>query len=116
MPDIDFKDRNYILNMLDAIEKTQAYSISFKSAEDFNEDGKAFDASMMNFIVIGEMAVKISDDLKDKTSSDIDWSRIKAFRNILAHNYFGIDADEVWQIIHHHLPDLEAKLKGLTEQ
>jgi hypothetical protein len=60
--------------MLDAIEKIRAYTISFKSAEEFNEDSKAFDASMMNFIVIGEMAVKISDDLKDKTSSDIDWS------------------------------------------
>lgn len=46
---------------------------------------------------------------------DIDWSRIKAFRNILAHNYFGIDADEVWQIIHQHLPDLEIKLKTLSQ-
>lgn len=62
------------------------------------------------------MAVKISDDLKNKTSSDIDWFQIKAFRNILAHNYFGIDADEVWQIIHHNLPDLQTKLKELTEQ
>lgn len=70
---------------------------------------------MMSFIVIGEMALKISDDLKDKTSGDINWLRINGFRNILAHNYFGIDADEVWQIIHQHLSVLEVKLKALIE-
>lgn len=115
MPEIDFRDRNFILNMREAIEKIQTYSSSFKSAEDFNEDSQAFDASMINFILIGEMAVKISDDLKEKTCSDIDWFRIKAFRNIFAHNYFGIDAEEVWQIIHQHLPDLEIKLKTLSQ-
>ena len=34
-----------------------------------------------------------------ETSGKIDWLKVKGFRNIVAHNYFGIDAEEVWQII-----------------
>ena len=35
------------------------------------------------------------------------WSKVKDFRNIIAHNYFGIDAEEVWQIIKNDLPKLK---------
>ena len=49
----------------------------------------------MNFIVIGEMADKLSDDFKLKTQENVDWLKIKSFRNIIAHNYFGVDAEEV---------------------
>jgi len=63
MPEIDARDRNYILNIIDAIEKIQDYTLPFLSGEDFINDSKTFDATMMNFIVIGEMALKISDKL-----------------------------------------------------
>lgn len=53
---------------------------------------------MMNFVVIGEMVDKISDEFK-KSLSNIEWIKIKGFRNIVAHDYFGIDAEEVLQII-----------------
>jgi len=66
----------------------------------------------MNFIVIGEMVEKLSEDLITASSAEIDWFKIKSFRNILAHNYFGIDAEEVWQIIHNSLPKLENQLKN----
>ena len=98
--------------MLDCIDKIKQYSSSFTSADAFWEENKAFDATLMNFIVIGEMVDKLSEDLKD-ASNEIDWFKIKGFRNILAHNYFGVDAEEVWQIIHNSLPRLEIQLKDL---
>jgi len=52
----------------------------------------------MNFIIIGEMVTKVSEEFKN-TYIKIDWKRIKDFRNFVAHDYFGIDAEEVWQII-----------------
>ena len=99
--------------MIDAIDKIKQYSSGFDSANDFIEKNQAFDASLMNFIVIGEMVEKLSDDLIDATENKIDWFKIKGFRNILAHNYFGVDAEEVWQIVHNGLPKLETQIKEL---
>ena len=113
MYNVNRKDYYCLLNMLDSIEKIKQYCLLHKSADDFYNDIKSFDASMMNFIVIGEMVDKISDDLKNVTNSEIDWFKIKGFRNILAHNYFGIDAEEVWQIIQNNLPELEIQLKKI---
>jgi uncharacterized protein with HEPN domain len=101
--------------MLDAIDKIRQYSFSFTSADDFWNDTQAFDASLMNFIVIGEMVERLSDELMTNAAVEINWLQIKGFRNILAHNYFGVDAEEVWQIIHGSLPKLEIQLKKLME-
>jgi len=114
MCNLSRRDYFSILNMLDAIEKIKQYSTPFASADDFHSIDQAFDASLMNFITIGEMVEKLSDELIDATESEIDWFKIRSFRNILVHNYFGVDAEEVWQIIHNSLPKLEAKLKELT--
>jgi len=99
--------------MLDAIDKIKQYSSPFTSADDFFDAVQAFDASLMNFIVIGEMVEKLSEELIDATKNEIDWFKIKGFRNILAHNYFGVDAEEVWQIIHNSLPNLDIRLQKL---
>lgn len=58
----------------------------------YNE--RDFDASMMNFIIIGEMVSRLSDKFIEE-NSQIDWFKIRGFRNIVAHDYFGIDAEEV---------------------
>ncbi|MFW5759330.1 MAG: DUF86 domain-containing protein [Bacteroidota bacterium] len=100
--------------MIDSIEKIKQYTDSFQDADDLYSDSKSFDAVMMNFVVIGEMADKLSEEFKSSTEWQIDWIKIQGFRNIIAHNYFGIDAEEVWQIIKDNLPDLENKVKKIT--
>jgi uncharacterized protein with HEPN domain len=66
---------------------------------------------MMNFVIIGEMVVKLSDEFIASTQHIVDWHRIKGFRNIIAHNYFGIDAEEVWQIIQTKLEPLDQDIQ-----
>jgi uncharacterized protein with HEPN domain len=56
------------MNMIESITKIQDYSANFKEADDFYNDSKSFDASMMNFIIIGEMAEKLSDNLLKETA------------------------------------------------
>jgi len=115
MYNVDRKDFYCLQNMLDSIDKINEYISAFSSADDFYEATQAFDATLMNFIVIGEMVDKISDKLKDATSNQLDWFKIKGFRNILAHNYFGVDAEEVWQIIHNSLPQLRTTINDLLK-
>jgi uncharacterized protein with HEPN domain len=113
MYNLSQRDYFCLLNILDSIDKIKQYSSSFISADAFWEENQAFEASLMNFIIIGEMVEKLSEELKDTSNNEIDWFKIKGFRNILAHNYFGVDAEEVWQIIHNNLPKLEMQLKQL---
>lgn len=108
------KDFACLLNIIDSIDKIKLYSSPFNNADDLYNDSKSFDAVMMNFVIIGEMAEKLSDEFKS-AESRIDWFKIRGFRNIIAHNYFGIDAEEVWQIIENSLYDLEIKLKKIVE-
>lgn len=109
------KDFAYIVSILDSIEKILDYTAGFNNADEFFEDIKSFDATMMNFVVIGEMADKLSGEIKAKTSDKVDWQRVIGFRNIIAHNYFGIDAEEVWQIIQNRLINLKETLKDYVD-
>jgi len=87
-----------LLSLIEAIDKIELYTKDFSSADEFYHDEKSFDATMMQFVIIGEMISKLDDNFKEEYSH-IPWQKIKDFRNIVAHNYFGIDADEIWEII-----------------
>ena len=104
------KDKLNILSMLEAIEKIFDYSKNYDNPDDFYESRRDFDAAMMNFIVLGEMVTRLSEQFTEKYNH-IEWYKIRGFRNIVAHNYFGIDAEEVWEIIQSHLPKLKDDLK-----
>jgi uncharacterized protein with HEPN domain len=103
------KDKHSLQAILEAISKIHRFTKDHSDPDSFNEDDKAFDAVMMNFIVIGEMVSRISSDTK-KANTQIDWNRIKGFRNLVAHDYFGIDAEEVWQIIVNDLSTLKKEI------
>jgi uncharacterized protein with HEPN domain len=106
------KDQHCLESILDAINRIQEYTANFNSADSLNNDYKSFDATMMNFIVIGEMIDRLSENLKSSHDT-IDWVRIKDFRNILAHDYFGIDAEEVWQIINNDMAGLKLEINKI---
>jgi uncharacterized protein with HEPN domain len=116
MSNISHKDFACLLNIKEAIEKIYEYTADHRDADTFNNDSKSFDAVMMNFVVIGEMSEKLSDEFRIETDKEIDWFKIRGFRNIIAHNYFGIDAEEVWQIIKNSLTDLEREIIKIIEK
>ena len=109
------KDKLNLLALLEAIAKIAKFSAGYKNADAFYANERDFDASMMNFIIIGEMVVRLSDKFV-KENTQVDWFRIRGFRNIIAHDYFGIDAEEVWQIIKIDLPKLENDLNAILKE
>ena len=108
------KDQHCLETIIEAIDRIIEYTSNFKSADDFNNDQMNFDATMMNFVVIGEMVDKLSVGFK-KHNSQVEWIKIKGFRNLVAHDYFGIDAEEVWQIIKNKIPDLKTEISKLLD-
>ena len=66
------KDIDSLNNILESIKKIEQYSATFQSADELNCDSKSFDAIMMNFVIIGEMVVKLSTDFKQKYN-EVEW-------------------------------------------
>jgi uncharacterized protein with HEPN domain len=66
--------------------------------------------------IVGEAARKVSDALQ-RQHPEVPWPQIVAMRNILVHDYFGVDVEEVWAAVERDIPDLKCKvaaiLKGL---
>ena len=108
------KDEIILLNILDCINKILSNTASFRSAEVFQKDNLRFDATLMNFIVIGEMVGKLSEEIKSNYNK-IEWNKMYAFRNILVHDYFGVYEVEVWQIIQNDIPVLKNKIELLLK-
>lgn len=109
------KDHHCLESILEAADRIIEYTSGFQSADELNDDCKSFDAAMMNFVIIGEMVAKLSKDFKKK-HSEIEWIKIKGLRNIVAHDYFGIDAEEVWQIIRNKIPALKKDCQQLLDE
>lgn len=109
------KDYYILLSMLETVEKIIRYTSNYHSAEELYQNDRDFDAAMKNFIVIGEEVGKLTDELKSK-NEQIDWQKIYSLRNIIAHHYFGINVDIVWQIIRTDLPKLKDDLTTLLNK
>lgn len=106
------KDKENLLDILESIKKIDEYSKSFNDADTFYNNKLYFDAVMMNIVNIGESVVRITNGFQKKYN-EIEWSKMKALRNIIAHDYLGIDAEEIWQIIKNKIPELKKKVEEI---
>ena len=107
------KDYATLLAILEACVKIQNFVENIDDADSFYADEKTFDAVLMNFVVIGEAVVRLTDGLK-QSHSTIPWTKYKGFRNIVVHNYFGVNAEEVWQIVEKSIPTLKEEIEKIV--
>ncbi len=75
------------------------------SFEDFCDDRKTYSAVIREFEIIGEAVGKLPKSFRERRP-DVEWQDIKDFRNLLSHEYFGVDLEIVWKIIEDDLPAL----------
>ncbi len=100
-----------IRDILDAIAEIQKFTrgIDF---ETFKEDDKSIRAVEMNFIIIGEAANQIPDEIEERYTT-IPWSLMRAMRNRIVHVYFKVDEKLMWDTIQNDLPPLIPELKKM---
>lgn len=91
-------------DMLDSAKKIKRYTANMNH-ESFLSDEKTIDAVVRNFEIIGEAANRIDPDFQTK-NPELEWKRIRGFRNRIVHDYFGIDYEIVWEIIEKNLDEL----------
>ena len=82
---------------------------------EFKADDRTIDAVLRNLEVIGEAAGHIPPEVIDR-SREIPWDKMRALRNIVAHEYFGVKLPIVWETIERRLPLLKADLKRLLDE
>ena len=81
--------------------------------DEFREDRKTYSAVIREFEIIGEAVGKLPESYRKKRS-DVEWQDIKDFRNLLIHEYFGIDLEIVWKVIEDDLLGLLDAVKELV--
>ncbi len=112
MPPRDWRLR--VEDILEAASRIEAY-IAGLDFEQFQADGKTVDAVVRNLEVIGEAAGHLS-RVREEIPSDIPWADVSGMRNVLIHEYFGVDIGILWQTITVDLPPLRASLLSLLRQ
>ncbi|MDP4748102.1 MAG: DUF86 domain-containing protein [Algoriphagus sp.] len=76
-----------LLDMKEAAEKILKYTKGL-SFEDFLADDKTIDAVVRNFEIIGEASLRIDEDFRFE-HPQIEWKKLRGFRNRIVHDYFG---------------------------
>jgi uncharacterized protein with HEPN domain len=104
------RDRTYILHILECIDRVERYANNDRTR--FDADPMVQDAILRSLQVMAESSQRLSEEVK-ATQSHIDWRAISGFRNILVHDYLGVDL-VIWQVIKQELPVLKKSLKALS--
>lgn len=99
----------YIEHMLDSILRINEY---IESKELFYDSRLVQDAVVRNLQVMAESSQRLSEEIKNNCP-DIQWNDISGFRNILVHDYLGIDLDVIWSVVEQELPKLEKALNEI---
>ncbi|MBB5021952.1 HepT-like ribonuclease domain-containing protein [Desulfurispira natronophila] len=104
----------FVVDILLAGFRIKEYTQGVRDAEELRQQNMRWDATIRQLEIVGEAVGNI---LKDQSASGLAPSyfrRIVNFRNVIAHGYFGIDADEVWGVTQEHLPVLVTDIMELA--
>ena len=107
------KDPNvYLVHIAEAIEKIADYT---KGGEaEFQNKTIIQDAAIRNLEIIGEAAKRVPDELRGKEPS-IPWKRLAGLRDILIHQYEGVDLGQVWRIATAVLPEILTNIQAISK-
>ena len=110
----DEADLVYIVHMLECIKRVKTYTSDGESV--FRQSQLVQDAVIRNLQVMAESSQRLS-ELTKLTTPDVPWRSISGFRNIMVHDYLGLDLDVVWSVVSQELPPLEqalSRIKGFN--
>lgn len=98
----------YIEDILKAVKNIDQYTKNL-TFTGFRKNNLVVDAVVRNLEIIGEAVKSIPLSIR-KEYPQIEWKKISGLRDILAHEYFGVDVEIVWDIVKNKLPDLKKKV------
>ena len=106
--------RLFLEDMQSAAQKVQRYTQGF-DFETFRESEQVIDATLHNLQIMGEAAKNIPATVREQHPT-IPWRSLARFRDVLAHQYFGIRLETVWDVVKNELPALLPELQDVLDQ
>jgi uncharacterized protein with HEPN domain len=103
-------EKLYIIHISECIERIDKYTESGKDA--FMESDLIQDAVIRNLQVMSESTMRLSDETQEMYP-EVEWFKIRGFRNVLVHDYLGTDLERVWMIIENDLPALKTVVQKM---
>ena len=104
-------DKLYLIHIGECIERIESY-LQGIDEKAFFASSLVQDAVIRNLQIMAESTQRLSNDLKE-SQSDIDWYKIAGFRNVLVHDYLGIDIERIWEIIRRDVPELKQAILAM---
>lgn len=103
------KDKKYLERIISYCNRIARYLNGVSNFEVFEKNDEKVDAVLLNLEQIGETAKKLSEDFKNNTTI-IEWNKIIGLRNIISHEYEGVDLTLIYNIARINIPDLLKKV------
>jgi uncharacterized protein with HEPN domain len=106
-------DRLFLIHVRESIGRIEEYTADGREA--FFADTRTQDAVLRNLQTLSESTQRLSSDLK-AAHPEVDWRGISGLRNILVHDYLGINLVRVWEIVERDLPLLKRQVEALQAE
>ncbi len=106
--------RVYIEDILEAITKIEEYMKEFKSDEEFYNNTQIQDAVLRRLEIIGEAAKNVPKGFRIRYP-DVPWKQICGMRDILIHEYFGVNLKRTLKVVKEDMIDLKAKILKIKQ-
>lgn len=106
--------RLYLDDILLSCNKIQRYTTGL-SLELFKQNDLIYDAVLRNLEIIGEAAKSVPDEIRLKYPS-VEWRKIMGFRDIVAHHYFSMSDNIVWDVVENKIPELSTQIAQILKE
>jgi uncharacterized protein with HEPN domain len=106
-------DKLYLIHIAECLERIESY-IRIGGKTEFMASILIQDAVLRNLQTLAESTQRLSDSLKAAYPA-VPWRQISGFRNILVHNYLGIDLEQVWLIVEQDLSHLQSEVEVMLQ-
>jgi uncharacterized protein with HEPN domain len=106
-------DRVYLDHIQQCIIRIEQYTAAGR--ETFAVDTKTQDAVLRNLHTLAESTQRLSAPLKAR-HPEVEWAAMAGFRNVLVHDYLGINLNRVWEIVESDLPDLKPHIAAMLAE
>ena len=106
--------RVYLEDILEAAGAAREF-VTGMGKDELNKDRRTRDAVVRNLEIIGEAVKKLPPQTK-RSHPEVEWKKIAGLRDILVHDYFGIDMDIVWDVVQNKLPALTEQVRSILEE